>query len=101
MNVSPLRTIDGLVNKDLTDLRDWYFRLLVSCGVAVGIGVFLEAPEILHETWDAIRETALRRLWRIEATGFIPTWILREYPISPWIKMAGLLGACPSNVRRA
>jgi hypothetical protein len=70
-----LRHLDGLIREDLLNLRDLYFEwLLIFCGFVV-LGVILEGPEVVHETFAMIRHTPAL-----------------EKKTAPWITWLALIG---------
>lgn len=69
--------LDDLVRSDLESFRNiWFTRLLISTLVVV-FGLLFELPEILHESFDAIR-----------TLGHRP----KMSEIAPWIKLSASIG---------
>lgn len=71
MYLSPelLRRTDELISRDLSELHNWYFLLVLIFAGMVALGVILEGPEVIHE-FRSKPGTSHR----------------------PWVKKAGLIG---------
>jgi hypothetical protein len=80
------QALDLAIKTDLQNLRDWYFDCLLVCTGVVGLGVFMEGFEILHDMWGIF--------WRksIELTYWMaPSIDRKKYRAPDWMKlMAGV-----------
>jgi hypothetical protein len=65
----------------LKGLRDWNFDCLLACTFAVGVGLLMELPEIVHDMCEIYgRKSRERKYW------LTPSIDRREYPKRDWVK---------------
>jgi hypothetical protein len=76
-----------LARGHLKSLRDWNFHCLLVCTFAVGVGLLMELPEIVHDMWEIYgRKSRELRYW------LTPSIDRREYPRRDWVKKWSALG---------
>jgi hypothetical protein len=78
----------ALATRDhLKGLRDTNFHLLVACTFAVGVGLLMELPEIVHDMCEIYgRKSRELKYW------LTPSVERREYPKRDWVKKWAALG---------
>jgi hypothetical protein len=71
----------------LKGLRDWNFFCLLVCTFAVGAGLLMELPEIIHDLCEIYgRKSRERTYW------LTPSIDRKEYPRRDWVKIWSALG---------
>src|SRR4029077_3005695 len=71
----------------LKHLRDWNFDCLLGCTAVVGVGLFMEAPEIAHDMWGLFRRKSIAlKYW------LTPSMDRNEYHLPNWMKALSAVG---------
>ena len=79
--------LDMAARDHLKGLRDWSFDCLLACTFAVGIGLLMELPEIVHDICEIYgRESRELKYW------LTPSIDRKEYPRRDWVKKWAALG---------
>jgi hypothetical protein len=79
--VQAANALDLANRANLTHLRDWWFDGLLICTAVVGIGLLMEAPEIIHDMWGISKRKSIElKYW------LTPSIDRRERHAQDWMK---------------
>ncbi len=81
------QSLESTARDHLKGLRDWNFHWLLGCTFAVGIGLLLELPEIVHDMCEICgRKSRELKYW------LAPSVDRKEYPKRDWVKKWSAFG---------